>query len=91
MERIELLSGFVTVRQPQDTEGVGYELIFDVEKGSPSDAELEHYFNAGELFPLPYQDESLAVSLRSVEDQDDKRIYHGAAGFLRPGMGGAGG
>ncbi|BBO35178.1 hypothetical protein [Lacipirellula parvula] len=66
MERIAILSGYGTISQPKDTEGVGYKLTFEVTKGSASDDELQHYFKSGELFPFTYNGESLAVSLKSV-------------------------
>ena len=91
MERVELPDGHVVIRQTKDTEGVGYELIFEVTKGSALDADLERCFTIGELLPMPYSGEDLSVSLRTMVDQDAERVYEGTAGFLRPGMGGAGG
>jgi len=91
MERIALLSGYATISQPKDTEGIGYELRFEVKKGSTSDDELQHYFKSGELLPFTYKGEALAVSLRSVTERVGGYVYEGTAGFLRPGMGGAGG
>ncbi|WP_428308497.1 hypothetical protein [Lacipirellula sp.] len=91
MERVKLLSGNVTVEECRDTEGVGYNLTFEVEQNSASDKELEHYFRTGELFPLVHRAEHLAVSLRSQSEQGPHRVYEGVAGFLRPGMGSGGG
>ena len=91
MERIELLNGVVAVRQPEDQEGVGYELRFEVERGSASDVELEYFFRSGAEFPFVYHDQSIAVSLRSMAEQESCRVYEGTAGFLRPGMGSGGG
>lgn len=91
MERIELLSGHVTIRQSKDTEGVGFELTFEVESGSASDLELEQHFTRGTAFPFTNKDESLAITLRSMIDRNPVRVYEGTTGFLRPGMGNAGG
>ncbi len=91
MERVELPNGYVEIRQATNTEGVGYELRFNVATGSAIDSQLESCFQRGELLPLPHAGEDLSVSLRTIIEQDDRRIYEGTAGFLRPGMGGAGG
>ena len=91
MERVELTDGHVEIRQAADAAGIGYELTFDVATGSPMAAELERHFKAGELLPMPHAGKDLSVSLRTMVDQGERRIYEGSAGFLRPGMGGAGG
>ena len=91
MERIELLSGHVTIEKPRNVEGVGYNLTFEVKQDSVSDNELAQYFSSGELFPFTYGEEPLAVSLCSQTDRGASRIYRGTAGFLRPGMGSGGG
>lgn len=91
MERVELSDGYVEIRQTTNTEGVGFELTFNVATGSAIDSQLDGCFHSGDLLPLSRAGEDLSVSLRTQADRDGRRIYEGAAGFLRPGMGGAGG
>lgn len=87
VEYIDLLSGFLALRLPDDIGRAGHELTLEVKKGSASHAKLEYYVYLGELLPLLHKDESLAVSLRSMEE-DDKCICGGTLGFLGPGIGG---
>ena len=93
METVQLSDdGAVTIHQVHEGEGIGYELTFEVKAGSPLDAELEQHFRSGELLPFSYQEEELPVSIRTMADMPgERRRYEGTAGFLRPGMGGAGG
>jgi hypothetical protein len=92
MERVELTDGHVEIHQAQNAEGVGYELTFEVAKGSAIDSELAQCFSRGELLSLPHAGEDLSVSIATMIDREGMfRRYEGTAGFLRPGMGGAGG
>ena len=91
MDRIELPHGYAEIRQAKNTEGVGYELTFNVAAGSALDLQLEGCFHSGDLLPLPHAGEDLSVSPRTQTELEGSRVYEGTAGFLRPGMGGAGG
>ena len=83
MERVELTDGHVVIRQTKDTEDVGYELTFEVRKGSALDADLKRCFTSGDFLPMPYSGEDLSISLRTMVNQDAERVYEGTAGFLR--------
>ena len=92
MDRLKFSDGMVEIEQAEDAEGVGLQLNFSVARGSAMDVDLHRCFTTGELLPFRYQGNDIYVSLRAVNDEDaEQRRYEGTAGFLRPGMGGAGG
>jgi hypothetical protein len=92
MDRLKFQDGMVEIEQAEDSEGVGFTLAFKVARGSAMDIDLHRRFTAGEMLPLRYKGNEITVSLRSMNDEDaQQRRYEGTAGFLRPGMGGAGG
>ncbi|MBA4105217.1 MAG: hypothetical protein C0485_05620 [Pirellula sp.] len=75
IERIKLLNCHVTIRQPKDTEGIDFALTLEVESGSTSDLELDHYFSTGTALPFVHKNESLAITLRSMIDRKPTRVY----------------
>lgn len=92
MDRLKFQDGMVEIEQAENSEGVGFNLLFKVTRGSAIDADLHRCFTSGDLLPLRYRGDEISVSLRAMNDENaEQRRYEGTAGFLRPGMGGAGG